>query len=58
VLNGVLDVEIIDAMPAGRRMDLRTRISYYRIHAAGKDKRDSVARDLGRTAALCLVPMS
>jgi hypothetical protein len=51
VLNGVLGVEIVDAMPAGRGMDLHTGISYYRIQAAGTDERDFVAQDLGRDVA-------
>jgi hypothetical protein len=49
VLNGVLDVEIVDTVPASRVMDLRTRLLYYRIQAAGMDERDFVARDLGRS---------
>ena len=40
MLNGVLDVEIVDVVPAGRGMDLHTRLLYYRIQVAETDERD------------------
>jgi hypothetical protein len=47
VCNGMLDVEIVDAMPARRRMDLHTAISYYRIQGTGIDERELVGAGIG-----------